>query len=201
MWQPFTGIGQLVIINRQADVSIGELEPVRPVIMEETHINIVLSNEERRGELCIFVDDSESDRALCVYPEQNEAHVNVRVLKADGTKGERLAARTRKEILRAFAFIAGGASSAAEISLLGKVSKPSDLDLLRERIPNEVEMRFPSYLKKIGITPYRCVTYSLACEEGWALAPTNKHQKAIWDKVHAVPATPMKIEFDPKKGR
>ena len=34
-----------------------------------------------------------------------------------------------------------------------------------------------------------------------APAPTNEFQKAVWDKVHAIPQNPMKIEFDPKKGR
>ena len=45
------------------------------------------------------------------------------------------------------------------------------------------------------------VTYKDACEAGWASKPTNIWQKAIWDKVHTTPKNPMKIEFDPKKGR
>ena len=53
----------------------------------------------------------------------------------------------------------------------------------------------------LGVQAARPVVYSVACRQGWAPAPTNAIQKAIWDKVHAVPATPMKIEFDPKKGR
>ena len=43
-------------------------------------------------------------------------------------------------------------------------------------------------------------TYKKACQEGWVSAPTNDIQKAIWDKVHAAPKNPMKIEFDSKKG-
>ena len=43
--------------------------------------------------------------------------------------------------------------------------------------------------------------YSAAVQEGWAPTPTDTVQKAIWDKVNATPKTPMKIEFDPKKGR
>ena len=56
-------------------------------------------------------------------------------------------------------------------------------------------------MKARGMTPTRIASYKKACQEGWAPAPTNDVQKAIWEKVHAVPATPMKIEFDPKKGR
>jgi hypothetical protein len=57
------------------------------------------------------------------------------------------------------------------------------------------------HLKAIGITKKVVKTYLDACEEGWAPAPTNDVQKAIWDKVHAAPKNPMKIEFNPKKGR
>lgn len=57
------------------------------------------------------------------------------------------------------------------------------------------------HLPKIGIIPSKITTYRQACLEGWAPTPTNEYQKAIWDKVHAIPQKPMKIEFDPKKGR
>ena len=47
----------------------------------------------------------------------------------------------------------------------------------------------------------RPTTYAAACRMGWAPPPTNDIQRVIWDKVHAVPAKPMKIEFDPKTGK
>ena len=56
-------------------------------------------------------------------------------------------------------------------------------------------------MRAYGVTPGNIETYETACCQGWAPTPTNDLQKAIWDKVHAIPATPMKIEFDPKKGR
>jgi len=52
-----------------------------------------------------------------------------------------------------------------------------------------------------GVMPARKGTYESACQEGWADEPKDKYQQAIWDKVHAIPKNPMKIEFDPKKGR
>ena len=54
---------------------------------------------------------------------------------------------------------------------------------------------------RLGILPVRTTTYLQACQEGWAPMPTNAVQKAIWEKVRAIPQSPMKIEFDPKKGR
>lgn len=55
--------------------------------------------------------------------------------------------------------------------------------------------------KAYGIDMIKIASYRAACQEGWAPAPTNDIQKAIWDKVRATPKNPMKIEFDPKKGR
>jgi hypothetical protein len=56
-------------------------------------------------------------------------------------------------------------------------------------------------LQALGMASERKVPYVKACKEGWAPAPTNEFQKAIWDKVHSTPKNPMKIEFDPKKGK
>ena len=43
------------------------------------------------------------------------------------------------------------------------------------------------------------VSYQDACEMGVAPAPTNDVQKAIWDKVHAMPTEPIKIKPEEKK--
>ena len=40
-------------------------------------------------------------------------------------------------------------------------------------------------LPQMGIPQIRRVSYKNACEEGWAPAPTNEFQKAIWEKVKA----------------
>ena len=73
--------------------------------------------------------------------------------------------------------------------LMGDVLQPMTLQPFRK-----FETRF-------NMKRSRMVPYELACEQGWAPAPTNDVQKAIWDRVHAAPKNPMKIEFDPKKGR
>ena len=81
-------------------------------------------------------------------------------------------------------------------------TKPEDLDdHVDARLPVDVIARFAPNLKPFGVTPALMVTYRKACTEGWAPAPTNDIQKAIWEKEHAIPKNPMKIEFDPKKGR
>ena len=40
--------------------------------------------------------------------------------------------------------------------------------------------------------------FTLMFQQGWAPAPTNEVQQAIWDKVHQIPDKPITIEFDPK---
>ena len=76
-----------------------------------------------------------------------------------------------------------------------------ETDFMEESIPVDMINYWQRRLKALGITKKISATYLDACEQGWAPAPTNEYQKAIWDKVHAAPKNPMKIEFDPKKGR
>ena len=40
-------------------------------------------------------------------------------------------------------------------------------------------------LRRFGIKPYYRCSYKAAVKQGWAPAPTNEVQKAIWDAVKA----------------
>ena len=135
-------------------------------------------------------------------PEAGWATVNVAALD-DGCGAEALAHRVRVEILRAFALVGGGAFMQRDpIVMRNDIMKPSDLDMIKEENYGiDVAYAISAGLPQRGVMPWQETTYKKACEQGWAPAPTNDVQKAIWDKVLAVPATPMKIEFDPKKGR
>ena len=42
-----------------------------------------------------------------------------------------------------------------------------------------------SRTNEVAAVDVRYVTYRQACIEGWAPAPTNDVQKAIWEKVHS----------------
>ena len=44
-----------------------------------------------------------------------------------------------------------------------------------------------------GIKTLTIASYRTACHYGWAPAPTNDVQRAIWQKVHEMPAAPLKI--------
>ena len=147
--------------------------------------------------------DSDTLPALLLAPEEGWAVVNVAALSKGNPSADVLASRVRKELLRGFA-LAGGCTfmSRSQIVLRGDIRSPRDLDSIQEDSYGvEAIMTLEKTLPYYGVMPWKQSTYTKACKEGWAPAPTNEFQKAIWDKVHEPPATPMKIEFDPKKGR
>ena len=47
---------------------------------------------------------------------------------------------------------------------------------------------YAAYLGALGVVPAETATYRQACREGWAPAPTNDVQRAIWDRYRAAPA-------------
>jgi len=52
-----------------------------------------------------------------------------------------------------------------------------------------------NFLKANGMSQEQRATYRHACEQGWAPAPTNDYQKAIWNEVHEMPTEPIKIKY------
>jgi hypothetical protein len=150
----------------------------------------------------LIVDDGAWDVPMFVAPEKGWAIVNVAPLKKDSKSDAFIKARLEKEIVRAALYVCGGANSQYENSLMKPIQEAKELDMLMNSgAPMDVVGRTYNYLPSFGISPNPYVTYLQACKQGWAPAPTNDIQKAIWDKVHATPKNPMKIEFDPKKGR
>ena len=153
----------------------------------------------------ILITDTESRPTLAIYPEDAVGVVNAARLKdADAAKYK---VRLAKEVWRGMALSLGGFAMTAPNghivkSILSPVYSIKDLDaiLTHGLSPHQCNAIYES-VSAIGLQAAKPVSYKMACRQGWAPAPTNSIQKAIWDQVHAVPATPMKIEFDPKKGR
>ncbi len=155
---------------------------------------------ESGAEAAVFVVEDAKSPTLLVAPEESWAIVNASRLADGRASREVLARRVRCEVCRALSLVAGAANSTFPKSLMSSVSVPADLDRVSDEIPPaEVFARMPGYLKGIGITPVVTVPYSLAVQEGWAPAPTNEYQKAIWDKVHALPTEPIRIRPETKK--
>lgn len=201
---------KIFYINAQQKVSADIIEEARRKMQEvlRTPIDITtgtfdFANPKIEGELSLYVIDDEKLPISLVAPEGRWAFVNVAPLaKGRGEKVQFLEARVKKECARIGCMLFGGISSTYKQNLLSFVGSAEDLDKFEsDNLPVDGPMRCQRYLLSLGVKPYRQTTYRKACEEGWAPAPTNEVQQAIWDQTHTIPKNPMKIEFDPKKGR
>ena len=108
--------------------------------------------------------------------------------------------RFSRQLTRVFALTAGAMCSINIHSPMQPVSKVEDLDkLLSDNIMPDMIDSIRHNMKARGITQNTVSSYLRACEQGWAPAPTNEFQKAIWDKVHELPTEPIRIKPETKK--
>lgn len=148
--------------------------------------------------------ESEKFPRLVIRPEDHTAIVNVSELKKDAPDAEKLALRVRKEIWRGFGYAMGAANSGFQPCVMRDVKSLADLDEKPIAILSpEPLMRIEPALRQLGLAQLRHATYKRACEEGWAPAPTNDWQKAVYEKVKAeqseAPSKGIKIKFDKGK--
>ena len=155
---------------------------------------------DRKTGAVISVVDLPNWATLLVAPESGWVQVNVAALAKDDPSVEVLENRVKKELWRAFVLLFGGGNSHLAGDLMRPVNSLKDLDAFQNLAPGPEP--FNAVLdgaRARGITIVRRTTYKNACEEGWAPAPTNEYQKAIWDKVHEMPTEPIKIKPEAKK--
>lgn len=214
--QPGSAKGKVVVLNAQQRVAakdftaaIAEIEKrVHPVIeVKQSGLKeldaVAEAVKAAGGNIGIAILDRPGLPALVTAPEEGWAVINVAKLADGNPAADVLASRVRKEILRAFGLVGGAAFMCLDPLVMSpEVRVPSDLDLVVrcENYGIDVCRAFERNLPHTGITPWRITTYARACQEGWAPAPTNDFQKAIWDKARALPTNPLKIKYDPKKG-
>ena len=150
------------------------------------------------GALVVMIDDANYPIILS-SPDGHWSILNVAALKGDETK---FVERLKKVLWGAVARSIGAGSTADKGCVLAPYSNVKELDALNTYEPSPMSHNIMlDVAKASGMNTLFFATYRTACQQGWAHAPTNDVQKAIWQEVHAVPAAPMKIEFDPKKGR
>lgn len=132
----------------------------------------------------VAVIDQADFANILVAPENRWAVVNVAPLKTPGVEDEVLGERVRKEIWRAFGLMMGAGNTAYPQCPLKPVLKPQDLDAIKGRFLSPGPLNnIINYGKRIGLCQNRPTTYRQACQEGWAPAPTNHYQKAVWEEV------------------
>ena len=159
----------------------------------------VLKDNAKANFAVVFVSDSSQPPSVIV-PEEGYAVVNFAKyatglkLPTDDAKFKR---RCAKAALKAFVLLCGGGSSRYP-GHVASAQSPQALDFTHDKLPIDIQESVKKYLGAAGVTPMKRTIYQRACQEGWAPAPTNDAQRAIWDKVHAIPDKPMTIKYDPK---
>lgn len=161
------------------------------------------SLEQKMGvlglDMALFVVDEATLPMSLICLEQRWGVINAKHVLEGDPKDKARSMRLRRAMARVFKALLCSGSTARGVSA---VRTGKDLEALpADPIDVASLMQMINSLQSFGLRPPRTVPYYRACKEGWAPAPTNDVQRAIWEKVHALPKTPMKIEFDPKKGR
>jgi len=123
---------------------------------------------------------------MVVAPEDAWAVLDVGALARDGATAEVLAERVRKELWRTTAIMLGASDSTFRPCLLEPVHSLAQLDALKaKQVCPEPYGSIQRNAKDLGCGSPVYTTYRQACQEGWAPAPTNDIQKAIWEQVKA----------------
>ena len=198
--KPGTQKGELAYVNCQSSAKKEWILESMTSFFKMTRLNLKLKDGKFdikspavQGNLSIFiVEDADLPMSL-IAPEARWALVNVARLKSE--KEPFFKARVKKELSRVGAMLCGGYKSSYPGNLTEPVLKAEDLDVrTTDALPVDVLGRFPSYLETYGLAPGMMLTYRNACEEGWAAAPTNDYQKAIWEEINAIPDKPITIK-------
>ena len=211
--QPGSQKGRIAVFNAQKRVSTQELAVSTKKLSDSFGFNLTVEDaapvtvataakaksDANAGVAVFLVDDPALPTSLVAY-EDHWAILNVSKL-AEGADKVQLFGRVSAETMRVIALATGGADSQFPDTLMRHVKKPSDLDGVNAALPLDVMNRMILACKDLGITARRRVAYRVACKEGWAAAPTNDVQKAVWDQVHEIPSEPIKIKYDPKRDK
>ena len=198
-----------LIYNAQTCIPMDTLNEIALSIRQLIHIKIEAMNGSTKEKMLptksypvvvSLINDKSSDATLLIAPEQNWATVNIAALLKDNPSNDVIKSRIHKEVWRATAMAMGAANSMTQPCLMRQINSLKELDNTRNMLPSPQPINnMLEFSYKYNIPKIRRVTYKKACEEGWAPAPTNDIQKAVWDKVHAMPTAPIKIKPETKK--
>lgn len=149
----------------------------------------------------ILLYEREGDPTETAFLQDGVMLVNMANLKCEDSK--KLSRRFATEFWRSIGFVMGAYASTAQMgSSMQALYSTHDYSSLKGAGLAPMQVAAISANKsKLGIFSRQMVPYSRACREGWAPFPTNAVQKAFWEKFHAIPDKPIKIEFDPKKDK
>ena len=150
------------------------------------------------GSLLVAIIDSNDDlMGLTVMPEE-------RIAIVDAADYENDELRIIKEIWRSIGFIGGVGFSQFPADPMQPVYSLQQLDNFEGTVLLPLSLNgLSKFCKQFGISRAKRVPYSFAVREGWAPAPTNDLQKAVWTRLTADkergPSKPLTIAPPAKK--
>ena len=207
-----TFTGKIAFIDTQDLVPFEVAQKAAKLFADTVEINVVAERASKdspenlkkafKANVVVVIVNDETTPAMLLAPEDRWGLVNVAKLVDDlpseNAKAKFRPTRAGKELVRAFSLLCGGGSSQFPGNMMNAPTLRL-LDLTVDTIPMDMVGHYQAFLKPLGVTPREHTTYKRACREGWAPAPTNEFQRAIWDKVHQIPDKPMTIQFGSKK--
>lgn len=211
-----SGRGSIVVVNAQSKVDRSALEIPVTFIEKRLHLYAKCVDgtldgfptkeavTKTGGTVAIYVVDRENfPSPMLVAPESRWALVNVWALATDGAAGEKLAKRTTTEVGRAVGYLCGSCNSQYPGTTMSAMRSVQSLDVFNGNgeVPLDQFSKIVDYMRGLGASQFIEATYLKACKEGWAPDPQDEYQMAIYNEVRALPEKPIKIEFDPAKGK
>lgn len=156
----------------------------------------VMSNRPDVGAIVVFYSGSPEEPIESIYPMDKVAVVNVATLSNVSPKV--YSDRTTALACRSIAYLAGGAMPFGVDGCMKNVFDASGLDTLKVKMLHPMSGQLvKSSAEDFGFALWKRGTYIGACQEGWAHPPTNDVQRAVWEKVHAIPDKPITIKYNP----
>lgn len=125
-------------------------------------------------------DGSEETPVLAIYPEERRATVNSGSILRQGAA--EYARRLERELWRAICFVGGAGYSPSSNSLVQPIFTLEELDAINSKGVNMVTIsQLAPLFAKCGVRKGSKISYRNAVRQGWAPAPTNDIQRAVWE--------------------
>jgi hypothetical protein len=203
--------GKVVVINAQEKVPAAAVQAKVESLAKELRMNVEVANGKDwkmytvpAGAVGAVVIADAADLPMSVVAaEKTWGLMNVAPIVVAGDE-ERTVKRFNREFVRVACFTFGQSHSQYRGAPLSTVKGVEDLDgITNENLTFESVTMVMRTLMNLGMTQSRKTSYKKACQEGWAPAPTNTYQKAIWERIKAeqseAPTKGIKIKFDKNK--
>lgn len=179
---PGTPSGTIRFVNLQRRIPSSDLAKVLQFFGSLMQYDVKIVDADCEASFKVKVVDEPSAPSLLVAPEEQWAQVNVAKLGDAKTKPQFLAARTRKEMVRAFSFLTAGTTS--DLPLFNVIKSPAELDQHAERgFAVDIIMRSKNYMEGVGVVPREQASYRTVLKHGYDIVPTNDYQKAIYEEI------------------